>query len=74
MKAILEFDLNDPEDRKQHLRCVHSTDMASFIWQLKYNFWRKWKHDETDFNLNNYRDELSDLMNDYNIDIDNLIE
>ena len=69
MKAILEFDLNDADDKLNHLRCIHSTDMAAFIWELEHNFWRKWKHDETDFNLDNYKDELSDLMNEYNIDI-----
>ena len=74
MKASLEFDLNDADDKLNHLRCIHSTDMAVFIWELKHNFWRKWKHDETDFNLDNYKDELSDLMNEYNIDIDNLIQ
>jgi len=74
MKAKLEFDLNDEDDRMEHIRCVHSTGMALFIWELKHNFWRKWKHDETDFNLDNYKEALSDLMNEYNIDIDNLIE
>ena len=74
MKAILEFDLNDPEDNQRHLRCVHSTDMASFIWELQHNFWRKWKHDETDFNLDTYREALGDLLDAHNIDIDNLIE
>jgi len=48
MKAILEFNLDDPEDSQNHLRCIHATNMASFIWELKHNFWRKWKHDDTD--------------------------
>ena len=74
MKAILEFNLDDPEDSQNHLRCIHATNMASFIWELKHNFWRKWKHDETDFNLDNYKDALYELMQEHNIDIDNLIE
>jgi len=74
MKAILEFDLDDHDEAKRHLRCVHSTDMAAFIWELNHNFWRKWKHDETDFNLDNYKEALSELMADHNIDIDNLID
>jgi len=28
MKATLEFDLNDPDDRMAHFRCVKSLDMA----------------------------------------------
>jgi hypothetical protein len=74
MKAILKFDLDNPEDKIDHLRCVHSTDMAMFIWELKHNFWRKWKHDETDFTLDNYKEALWELMQEYNINIDNLIE
>jgi hypothetical protein len=74
MKATLEFDLDDQDDKLNHLRCVNSTDMALFIWELKHNFWRKWKHDETDFNLDSYRDALCELMQNHNIDVDNLIE
>ena len=36
MKAILEFDLNDHDDRRAHLRCVKSTDMALAIWNIVY--------------------------------------
>jgi len=74
MKAILEFDLDNIEDKMDHLRCVHATDMAGFIWELKHNFWRKWKHNESDFTLDNYKEALCDLMNEHNIDIDNLID
>ena len=74
MKAILEFDLDNVDDAMNHLRCIHSTDMAMFIWELKHNFWRKWKHDETDFNLDNYKEALAGLMDECNINIDNLIE
>jgi hypothetical protein len=74
MKAILEFDLDNPEDRKEHMRCMKSSDMASFIWELKHNFWRKWKHDDSDFNLDNYKDALWDLLQDYNVNIDELTD
>jgi hypothetical protein len=36
-KAILEFDLNDPDDSMAHLRAVKSTDMAMAIWEIVYN-------------------------------------
>jgi len=70
MKATLKFDLEDDDDRVNHMRCIKSTDMAMFIWQLKHNFWRKWKHDETNFTLDNYKDALYELMQEYNIDVD----
>ena len=74
MKATLEFDLDNHDDKMEYLRCIKSTGMAAFIWELKHNFWRKWKHDETDFNLDNYKDALCDLMEEYNINIDELVE
>jgi hypothetical protein len=34
MKATLSFDLNDPDDRMAHLRCVKATDMASALLDI----------------------------------------
>jgi hypothetical protein len=36
-KAILEFDLNDPDDTMAHLRAVKSLDMAMVLWEMAYN-------------------------------------
>jgi hypothetical protein len=36
MKAILEFDLDDHDDKMAHLRCVKSLDLALFIWDILY--------------------------------------
>jgi len=74
MKATLEFDLDNEDDRISHIRCVNATNMASFIWELKHNFWRQWKHDDADFDLDTYKEALHELMQFHNIDIDNLIE
>ena len=71
-KATIEFDLNEPEDRTEHLRCVKALDMACFIWELKHNFWRKWKHDDSDFNLDTYKEALHELMEEHNINPDEL--
>ena len=37
MKATLEFDLNDPDDRMAHLRCVKSLDMAIALFEILHN-------------------------------------
>ncbi len=37
MKAILKFDLNDPDDAMAHKRCIHSTGLALVLWDLIYN-------------------------------------
>jgi len=34
MKAILEFNLDDPDDEKAHLRCVKAMDMACLLWDM----------------------------------------
>jgi hypothetical protein len=73
-KAILKFNLDNEEDRISHLRYVKSLDMASFIWELQHNFWRKWKHDESNFTLSNYKEELYLLLEEYSINIEELTE
>jgi hypothetical protein len=37
MKAKLIFDLSDIDDRKEHLRCVKASDMASILWEFSTN-------------------------------------
>lgn len=73
MKAILEFNTEDPEEEIELLRAVKAKDMAMFIWELQHNFWRKWKHNENDFTLDNYKEELSDMLLEYNIDTEDLM-
>lgn len=34
MEAIIKFNLDDPDDRMNHLRCVKSADMALALWQI----------------------------------------
>ena len=44
-KAILEFDLNDPDDTMAHLRAVKSLDMALVLWEMAYNAKKSIKYD-----------------------------
>lgn len=37
MTATLTFNLDDPDDRKAHLRCVKSTDMAIALFEIMNN-------------------------------------
>lgn len=41
MKAILEFDLNDHDDRMAHLRCVKSEDLAWVLFEILSNLRKK---------------------------------
>jgi hypothetical protein len=45
MKAILEFDLDDHDDRMAHLRCVKSTDMAIVISEILHNLEKQVQHE-----------------------------
>lgn len=45
MKAILEFNLDDPDDQRAHMRCVKATDMALFLWELRCNMRKKILHE-----------------------------
>ena len=44
-KAILKYDLSDPDDRLEHLRAVKATDMALVIWELVYNTRKRIEYD-----------------------------
>ena len=37
MEATLKFNLNDPDDKMAHLRCVKSLDMALALWEIGTN-------------------------------------
>lgn len=43
-KAIIEYNLNDPDDRMAHFRAVKSVDMASALFELSYNFRKRIEH------------------------------
>lgn len=67
MKAT--FESKDPQEIK---RLAKSTDMALFIWELVHNGWREFKH--SDYDYEPYKDKIHQLLEEYNIDIDDLIE
>ena len=77
MKAILEFDLNDHDDRQAHLRCVKSLDLVLFILKIDSDLRSKLKHGNLEDGqyeiLDKFRDEFYQEMNQKGINIDDLI-
>lgn len=78
-KAILEFDLNDPDDNMAHLRAVKSLDMALAIWEIVYNT-KKTIESQIDSNnlspydvLDTVYDKIWEQLNQHDINLDNLI-
>ena len=67
MKAIFKSD--DPKEIKA---LAKAQDMALFIWELKHNAWREFKH--TDYEYEKAWDKINDLLDKYNINPDDLTE
>lgn len=67
MKAIFKSD-----ELTEIKRLSKSTDMAMFIWELVHNGWREFKH--TDYDYEKSWDKIHDLLNEFNINPDDLIE
>jgi len=76
-KAILEFDLNDSEDRDEHNRMLRSLDMVLMVWDFDNYLRGKIKHGELE--QGEYkayvaiREELYSMMNSRNISLDDLV-
>lgn len=73
MKAILEFNLTDPDDNVAHLRCIKSTDMAIALWQIR--MLRKeleWMEDNKDLTTENVMSKIFEILDDHNVNTDEL--
>lgn len=86
MKAILEFDLDNPDDKEAHLRCIKSTDMASVLFEFTANSRKRiinrieskdahlLKHNpDIDFIIQLVFQEFNGLMEGNDVNIDELI-
>lgn len=60
------------EDDHEIKRIAKSNDMAMFIWELVHNGWREFKH--TDYDYEKSWGKIHELLKEYNIDIEDLIE
>jgi hypothetical protein len=79
-KAIIEFDLNDPDDNMAHMRMIKSLDMALVLWEMLYNT-KKGMHNDIEFNKLDAYDAVDkvfqifwDQMNEHGINLDQLIQ
>lgn len=78
-KAILEFDLNEPDDRMEHLRAVKSLSLASAIWDITHNTKKglEWAMEGKEMDkyevLDMVFDKIYEILEDNNINIEELI-
>ena len=79
MKGILEFDLDNPDDKMAHMRCVKATDMALMLWDIKQKIRSKLKYSEdlSEDELHQWevmQDEFYSIADDCGINLDELIQ
>jgi len=78
MKAKLEFDLDDFDDKMAHNRCVKATDMALVLWEITTNSYRGLTngYDEDDSyhkGVDAVYEKLRELLEEHDINPHNLI-
>ena len=78
-KAILEFDLTDPDDRNEHKRAIKSLDLCLVLWDMDQYLRSQTKYapdsmsDEVYDALDKAREEFYRIMNEHNVSLDNLL-
>jgi len=74
-KATFTFDMDNPEDRREHLRHTKSLGMAVALWEIRREFRAKLKRSETDdVPIEEALEIVLMHMADNDIDLDHLIE
>ena len=80
MKAVLKFNLEFPDEQKAHLRCIKSTSMANVLFDLLCNARKSIAHEHQDASddfmqgVEVVMEHIGKLCEDYNINIDELID
>lgn len=79
-KAILKYDLNDPDDRMDHLRALKSLDLSLVIWEFYYNVKKGMESRIEEENLDGYETldalykKFQDILDEHSIDIDDYVQ
>lgn len=71
MKAKLIFNLQDLDERKEHLRCVKSLDMACALFELANNLHRRKEYQTPEEVLEQV---YKIIVEEYDLNIDELID
>jgi hypothetical protein len=78
-KATLTFDLNDSDDRVEFNRITKARDMASLLWELDMNGYRKFtKYNERQEGayqegIEEVFEYIRELLKEHQIDVEQLI-
>jgi len=80
MKAILEFDLDNPDDQSAHMRAVQALDMAICLWDIDQYLRAQTKYapdsmpQEAYDALSEAREKFYQILNERGIDLDKILE
>lgn len=74
MKATIEFDLNEPDDIKSHLRCVKALDMALALWHIRM-MRKDLEHmeDVNELTTENVISKIFEILDDHTLNTDELM-
>ena len=78
-KAILEYDLNDIDDKYAHKRAVKSLDLTIALWEITHNTKKglEWSMEGKEMDkydaLEMVFDKIHEIITEHSIDIDDLL-
>lgn len=76
MEAILKFDLNDPDDKREHERMLKSLDMHLALWDISQELRSKVKYASDSMSEDEYKsweqaqEMFYRIINEYTINLD----
>ena len=82
MKAIVEFNLEDADDARNHLSCIKAPHMAAMLWEVRNNLYKQCMNEaqlshgsvtDVEEGVDIVFDKLDALFNRFNIDPEELI-
>lgn len=71
-KAIIEFNLNDPEDADAHYRCVNALNLVTALWEIDNRLRSIVKYDSGE-TVEQFREEFYNILQENNINLDKLM-
>ena len=80
VKAIREFNLNETDDIKAHIRAVKSLDMAIALWEIAHNTKKKLEWSLEGKELDKYEtlelvyEKIFEILSEHNIDLNELMD
>lgn len=70
MKAILEFDLDNCDDKTEHNLCINANKLQLIIWDLDQWLRDNYKYDKGEIGVKEsdiVRTKLREIMNEYSL-------